>query len=109
MVRRLPSVFGSFSYWVPPSRLMARFTVTVQSPMSDQRRPQISPRRMPVVSASSTASPRGEGSAARASFSMRVRSSRSRTFIFLRVILGGLQKSQGFLVMRSSATAYFIA
>ena len=50
-----------------------------------------SPLRMPVVRASSIASASGEGSASRASESMRVRCSRSRTRIFLRWIFGGLQ------------------
>ena len=88
---------------------MERFTATSRSPMSDQRSPHISPRRMPVVSVSSTASARGEGSAACAILSMRVRSARSSTLSFFRLILGGLQWSQGFLYTRSSATAWFIA
>ena len=109
MVRLLPEVLGSFSYILPPSRLMAWFTEISWSPTSDQRSAQISPRRMPVVSASSIARPSGVVSAERARRIMRVRSSRSSTRISRRCSFGGLQKLQGFFVIMSHATACFRA
>lgn len=102
IVRRELWVLGSLRQ-KPLSALPSAWeTVTVpSSPRSDHLRAQTSPRRMPVVSASSMDMPRGGGWAATASLTMRVRSSRLRAFIGVLTCLGGLQKSQGFLVMRS--------
>ena len=102
IVRRELWVLDSLRQKSPSALPSAWEAVTVPSlPRSDHLRAQTSPRRMPVVSASSMAMPRGEGWAATASLIMRVRSSRLRAFIGVFTCLGGLQKSQGFLVMRS--------
>lgn len=52
---------------------------------------------------------RGVGSALRAISSMRERSVRDSALISVLARLGGFQKSQGFLVMKSWATANFNA
>lgn len=71
------------------------------SERSDHLSAHTLPRLMSVVKASSMAMPRDTGCARLASSSMRVRSSRGRALMGVFTRLGGLQKSQGFLVMRS--------
>lgn len=65
---------------------------------------------MPVVSASSTASPSGlVASATTASLSIRVRSARSSAFMGVFTRLGGLQYSHTFLRTRSCDMAHLSA
>lgn len=64
---------------------------------------------VPVVSASSTATPSGWGCAATARRSMRVRSSVHSALMGVFTRLCGLQKLQGFLEMRSCACAHLRA
>lgn len=79
------------------------------SERSDHLSAQTSPRLMPVVRASSMAMPKGAGCARLASSSMRVRSSRGRALMGALARLGGLQKSQGFLVMGPCAMPHLSA
>ena len=110
IVRRELWVLDSLRQKSPSALPSAREAVTVPSlPRSDHLRAQTSPRLMPVVSASSMAMPIGAGWARLASSSMRVRSSRGRALMGVLARLGGLQKSQGFLAVRSCAMPYLSA